>query len=165
MDKKVVIWCNLNIEQDEIEKIFGKRCASIRGSTPLEEKERLEKEWREGNINILVTKPKIFGFGLNWQHCSDIIFYGLSDSFESYYQAIRRCWRFGQTKEVNVYIITSKQESGIVSNIEKKEKFYKDMMEEVVKITADIVKQNLQGDLKVIETYNPKIRMVLPKWI
>ena len=122
-------------------------------------------EFAKGNIKTLISKASICGFGMNFQVCSNMIFVGMSDSFESYYQAVRRCWRFGQTKEVNVYIITSEQERGIVANIERKEQDYKVMMSEVVKITADIVKQNLQGELKLIETYNPTIKMEVPKWL
>lgn len=160
----VLIWCDYNEESDKLKKICNDSI-EITGSDKSEHKEKYMLEFAKGTVKTLISKASICGFGMNFQVCNNMIFVGMNDSFESYYQAIRRCWRFGQTKEVNVYIITSKQEAGIVENIEKKEKFYKDMMEEVVKITADIVKQNLQGELKVIETYNPKIRMVLPKWI
>ena len=74
-----------------------------------------------GDVKILVTKPKIAGFGMNWQHCSNIAFVGLSDSYEQYYQAVRRCWRFGQKEEVNCYIITAETEGAVVANIKRKE--------------------------------------------
>lgn len=72
-------------------------------------------------IKCLVTKPKIAGFGMNWQNCHNMIFVGLSDSYEAYYQAVRRCWRFGQEKPVDVYIIISAKEGCVKENIEQKQ--------------------------------------------
>lgn len=69
----------------------------------------------------MVTKPKIGQFGLNWQHCNNMVFIGLSDSFEAYYQAVRRCYRFGQKKEVNVHIVISEKEGNVLLNIQQKE--------------------------------------------
>ena len=78
-------------------------------------------DFADDKVRILVTKPKIAGHGMNWQNCSNVIFLGLSDSYESYYQAIRRCWRFGQNNEVNCYIITSDLDSEVVNNVMTKE--------------------------------------------
>ena len=160
----VLVWCEYNEESEKLRKICNDSI-EITGSDKSEYKEYNMLEFTKGNIKTLISKASICGFGMNFQVCSNMIFVGMSDSFESYYQAVRRCWRFGQTKKVNVYIITSEQERGIVANIERKEQDYKVMMSEVVKITADIVKQNLQGELKLIETYNPTIKMEVPKWL
>ena len=110
---KWIIWCDLNDEQDLLEKMYGDKCLSIRGSTPDDKKIEYERRWREEDTPILITKASMFGHGLNWQHCSNMIFVGLSDSYEQLYQAIRRCWRLGQTKPVNVYIITSEAEGAV----------------------------------------------------
>ena len=74
-----------------------------------------------GDIRVLVSKVKILGFGLNLQHCHQVSFVGLSDSYEAYYQAIRRCWRYGQQHPVDVYIVVSDAERGIVANVQRKE--------------------------------------------
>jgi SNF2 family DNA or RNA helicase len=86
----------------------------------------------EGNVRVLVTKPKIAGHGMNWQHCSNMAFVGLSDSWEAYYQAIRRCWRFGQTKPVKVHVIVANTEGAVVSNLMRKEKEAEEMMARLV---------------------------------
>ena len=75
----------------------------------------------DGSQRVLVSKPRIAGFGMNFQHCHNMIFVGLSDSWEQYYQAVRRCWRFGQTKQVNVYIITADIEGMVIENIKRKD--------------------------------------------
>lgn len=120
-DEKWLIWCNLNDEQNELEKAFGKRCVSVQGSTKPDKRLEYEQSWRLGDVPIMISKPSVFGFGMNWQHCARVIFVGLSDSYEQYYQAKRRVWRFGQASEVQCYIITSEAEGAVVQNIERKE--------------------------------------------
>ena len=85
-----------------------------------------------GRARVLVSKPTICGFGMNFQHCAHMAFVGLSDSYEQLYQAIRRCWRFGQKREVHCYVITSSAEGAVVRNIERKEKQSMEMMENMV---------------------------------
>src|SRR5690348_5895366 len=75
-----------------------------------------------GDIRVLVTKPSIAGFGMNWQHCRNVQFLGLSDSYEQFYQAVRRCWRFGQKKPVDCYIVTAANEGAVTENIKRKER-------------------------------------------
>ena len=89
-----------------------------------------------GKIRVLVSKPSICGFGMNFQNCRNMIFVGLSHSYEAYYQAVRRIWRFGQTKNVNVYVITSNADGAVVQNIERKEKQAMTMFDEIVKHMA-----------------------------
>jgi hypothetical protein len=83
-------------------------------------------------IRVLVTKPRIAGFGLNWQHCSDMAFVGLSDSYEQFYQALRRCWRFGQKRPVNAHIVISEAEGAILANIRRKEQQAGEMFSRLV---------------------------------
>lgn len=144
-DGKLLIWCGLNAEQDALKKHFGDKCVSIQGSTPLDARIKMEQEWRLGNVPILISKPDIFGFGVNWQHCNSMAFVGLSDSFEQLYQSVRRCWRFGQTKPVNAYIITSKAEGAVVRNIEQKERKFNDMLSGMISATSEINKANLKA--------------------
>lgn len=115
-----LIWCGLNAEQDAIAAALGDECVSIAGPDSDEAKIAREQAWREGRVRVLATKPSIFGFGMNWQHCSQVMFLGLGDSFEKYYQAIRRCWRFGQTRPVRVDIITTEGERGVMQNLQRK---------------------------------------------
>ena len=91
----------------------------VTGSDSNEVKESRMHGFSDGSIKIMVSKPSICGFGMNWQHCNKIAFVGLSDSFEEYYQAVRRCWRFGQEKQVDVYVITAQSEGAVVDNIKR----------------------------------------------
>ena len=86
----------------------------------------------DGDIQILVTKPSMAAFGLNWQHCARMAFVGLSDSYEAYYQSIRRCYRYGQTREVHAHIVLSTLESQIATNVARKERQAQDVMAELV---------------------------------
>ena len=96
-----VVWCDLNAEGDALTKaIHG--AVQIAGADPVEVKEQRLADFAAGRIRVLVSKPSICGFGLNWQHSARMAFVGVTDSFESYYQAVRRCWRFGQKRDVHV---------------------------------------------------------------
>ena len=116
-------------------------------------------------IKCLVTKPSIAGFGMNWQNCNNMIFVGLSDSYEAYYQAIRRCWRFGQAKEVNVYIIISSQEGTVKENIERKQQDTEKMQQAMIKLTKDITAKELKQTTRITTMYEPNMEMQLPNWI
>ena len=101
---------------------------------------------------------------MNWQHCHNMIFTGLSDSYEQYYQALRRCWRFGQESDVDVYIIISAKEGCVKENIERKEKDFVNMRNEMLKLTREITKKELQKTCRLSTPYEPEIPMVLPQW-
>jgi superfamily II DNA helicase RecQ len=121
-------------------------------------------EFSAGLIKTLVTKPSIAGFGMNWQNCSKMIFVGLSDSYEAYYQAIRRCWRFGQKSYVDVYIVVSDREGLVRENILRKEADAQKMTAEMVKYTKDILTKEIHNTTRVVSVYDPKVKMVLPYW-
>ena len=149
-----LIWCNLNSEQDALQRIFGDRCVSIQGSDDYEDKISREAEWRAGKVPILISKPSIFGHGLNWQHCAYMAFVGLSDSFEQLYQALRRCWRFGQLRPVNAHIITSELEGAVVRNIERKERQYEEMGKRMVAHMKDLNAAAVHGGtVRTVEQY------------
>src|SRR3546814_18969229 len=95
-------------------------------------------EFLDGSIRVLVSKPSLCGFGMNFQHCADTGFVGLTDSFEQYYQAIRRFWRLGQSKPVNCHIIAAETEGATVSNIRRKEADADRMAAAMVKHSADL---------------------------
>jgi len=95
---------------------------NVEGSwTPQAKAEALEA-FQDGKIRVLITKPSIAGFGMNFQNCHRMAFVGIGDSYESYYQSIRRCYRFGQTEEVSVHIIVSELEQQIALNVARKER-------------------------------------------
>lgn len=113
-----VCWCHLNPEGDLIEKLIPD-CKQVSGSNSDEEKEEILQAFADGQLRVLATKPVLAGFGLNWQHCAHETFFP-SHSFEQWYQAVRRCWRFGQTKPVTVDVVTSEGEAGVLANLQRK---------------------------------------------
>ena len=139
-----IIWCNLNKESDEIESLI-EGSAQIKGSDDLEVKKQRMIDFSKGKIKILITKPSIAGFGMNWQHCHKVAFLGLSDSYEQFYQAIRRCWRFGQKKDVDCHIVISSQEGSVLNNIERKEKDAERMANEMIKNMKGFEMENIKG--------------------
>lgn len=155
-DELYLIWCDLNKESEALNKeIIGS--IEITGSQDNEFKENAMIDFSSGKYKILITKPKIGGFGMNWQHCNNVIFVGLSDSYESFYQAIRRCWRFGQKKEVNCHIITTDIEGNIVDNIKRKEADSQKMRKEMIVHMQDISKNNLKKRLITKTEYKTEI--------
>lgn len=115
-----IVWCGLNPEADLVAKLV-EGAVNVEGSwTPDAKAEALEA-FQDRRIRVLVTKPSIAGFGMNFQNCHKMAFVGLSDSYEAYYQAIRRCWRFGQKHPVDVHVVVSKLERQIVDNVRSKE--------------------------------------------
>lgn len=115
-----IVWCGLNDESTACAAgIAG--AVDVPGSWEPERKAEALEAFQDGSIRVLVTKPSIAGFGMNFQNAHQMVFVGLSDSYESYYQAIRRCWRYGQTEPVDVHIVTSELEQQIVENVKRKE--------------------------------------------
>lgn len=163
--EKWLIWCDLNDEQDALEKAFGELAVSVRGNTPADKKIELEREWREGDVPVFISKPSIFGQGLNWQHCRNMVFVGLSDSFEQVFQAIRRCWRFGQDREVNVYIVISEKEGAVLENIRRKEKDFEIMQDGMLKFTKTITNKNIRSTEIEKTEYEPTEKLQLPSFL
>jgi DNA modification methylase len=126
-----IIWCNLNIESEALKRSIPDS-VEVKGADSNEDKIERMNGFREGRYRVLITKPSIAGFGMNWQHCHNMAFVGLSDSYEQLYQAIRRCWRFGQKSQVNVHIIVAETEGQVVANIQRKEHESAVMMEQMV---------------------------------
>jgi superfamily II DNA/RNA helicase len=130
-DEPWVLWCGLNDEADMLTRLIP-GAVNVKGSMSPEEKARELLAFADGDTRVLVTKPSLAAFGLNWQHCARVIFVGLSDSYEAYYQAIRRCYRFGQHRVVEVHVVLSELEGQIAQNISRKE-------HEASAITGDLV--------------------------
>ena len=138
------IWCHLNSEAAMIEKMIP-GAVDVSGSDSIEHKEESIRGFIDGSIRVLVSKPKILGAGMNFQHCHNTAFVGLSDSWEQYYQAIRRFYRFGQTKEVNVHIISAESEGAVVENIRRKELQNEEMGSQMVKYMSSAMKKEIFG--------------------
>ena len=117
-----VLWCGLNDEQEYLRRAFGDRAFSLTGRQSPEEKVDILYRWLAGERPILLTKPSIAGMGINMQHCARMAFVGLSDSYEAYYQAIRRCYRYGQERVVHAHIVLSELEGQIAANVARKER-------------------------------------------
>lgn len=118
-DDPCVVWCELNAESSAAVKAI-EGAVEVKGSDTPEQKADALEGFALGEYRVIVTKPKIAGFGLNWQHCSRMVFVGATHSYEQFYQAVRRCWRFGQTRPVEVVVITTPGDALVVQNLERK---------------------------------------------
>jgi superfamily II DNA or RNA helicase len=141
-----LIWCDLNDESKALTAAID-GAVEVSGSDSDDHKQQAAIDFQDGNIRVLVSKPSIFGFGLNFQGCHNVAFVGLSHSYEAFYQAIRRCWRFGQQQPVNAYIIYDVAEGRVIDNIRRKEADSIAMTESMVAI----MKQSTMDQLKKIK--------------
>lgn len=139
-----VLWAELNDEASALEKAIP-GSIQISGSDTNEFKEKTLIDFSAEKFRVLITKPSIAGHGMNWQHCRNMAFVSLSHSYESFYQAVRRCWRFGQEYEVNVHVFTMDTESPIVENINRKDKEAAQMAENMIEHMADLNKEVIKG--------------------
>ncbi|KEA07146.1 helicase [Rhizobium rhizogenes] len=163
-DRPFVWWCNMNGEAEGLAKAIP-GAVNLTGSDPDDAKERKMVDFSEGRIRVLITKPSIAGFGMNWQHCADTGFVGLNDSFEQVYQSVRRFWRFGQTKPVNVHFIASEMEGAVVSNLRRKEADAERMAAAMVMHMADLSSQQVRGMVRDRPDYDPQVTMTVPEWL
>jgi len=162
-DEQWLVWCDLNAESEELTKLIN-GAVEVKGSDKAEHRGSAMMGFSMGLHHCLVTKPSIAGFGMNWQQCHNMIFTGLSDSYEQYYQAVRRCWRFGQTQPVDVYIIISSREGCVKENIERKERDCAQMHAAMIAQTKEITKKELQSTCRIATPYCPASTMSLPQW-
>ena len=163
-DGQCLIWCDLNDESSALAKEIPDS-VEVKGADTDEHKKSAMMGFSNGEVKRLISKPKIAGWGMNWQNCNTVIFVGLSDSFESYYQAVRRCWRFGQKKPVDVYIITSDKEEAVKQNIERKQANAEKMTAELVKYTKNILSSEIRGTTRITENYIAVEKMIIPQWL
>ncbi len=131
-DEQWLAWCDLNIESEALTKSID-GAVEVKGSDSPEHKEWALNAFALGEIRVLVTKPSIAAWGMNFQNCHNMVFVGLSDSYEQFYQGTRRCWRFGQKHPVNVHIITADTEGAVVANIERKSRQAQEMFDQLIK--------------------------------
>jgi hypothetical protein len=153
--KPTAVWCHLNDEGDRLGKLIP-GAVQVSGSDSDERKEDVFTAFSSGQIRVIVTKPTIAGFGLNWQHCSHQTFFP-SHSFEQYYQAVRRSWRFGQENPVHIDIVTSEGEAGVLANLNRKARAAEEMFSKMI---------DLMNDTLQLKKTNPfTIKEKVPKWL
>lgn len=154
-DQPAVVWCHMNDEGDRlVEMIPG--AEQVAGRTPDERKVELYEAFGKGELRVLVIKPKIGAFGLNWQHCNHVVSFA-THSYEQYYQSIRRCWRFGQQRPVQVDVIATEGELRVLKNMRSKAQKANDMFDALVREMNEAVR---------IERFNEYTNQAeLPQWL
>lgn len=160
----VLIWCELNDEADAIERAIPD-AVQVKGSMSHEEKRSALSAFAHGHARVMVTKPSVAGFGLNWQHCAKVVFAGASHSYEQTYQAIRRCWRFGQTRPVHVHVIRAETEGAITANFKRKEADAERLSAQMIDLMRDMMRAEIQFATRETNAYEPSVRMTVPDWI
>jgi SAM-dependent methyltransferase len=148
-----LIWCHLNDEAEMLHQLIP-GSVNVQGSDKPEDKAARMMDFSHGNLRVLISKPKICGFGMNWQHCARMAFVGLDDSFEKFYQAVRRCYRFGQNRNVLVHLFTAENEGQILQNLKRKELQHHEMSEKMIAHMKDIMNTELQGQVNVVDEYS-----------
>jgi superfamily II DNA or RNA helicase len=163
-DEPWLIWCNLNKESTEATKSIGD-AIEVCGSQDNDEKEEKLDAFCQQKARVLVTKPAIAGFGLNLQHCHNMAFLGLSHSYEAMYQAVRRCWRFGQKHPVDVHIIVTDRDAAILSNIHRKEQEHQKMLDGMVAAMVDTMRENVRSGSRYSTEYKATKSIKIPSWL
>jgi len=135
-----IVWCNTNLESDMLKKAIPD-AIEVKGSDTAKYKENAANGFVDGKHRVLISKSGIFGYGMNWQHCCNVAFVGLSYSFEDFYQALRRSYRFGQKREVNAYVIHATTEGQIMKTIKRKIKQHEQMQSQM-KIAAECFQES-----------------------
>lgn len=160
-----VVWCDTDNESDSLKAIlspiFGKRLVEVRGSMSIEAKETALEQFSDGTAQGIITKSSITGFGLNWQHCHTQVFVGRSFSYEQWFQAVRRCWRFGQTQPVTVHLVIAEGEESIGRVIERKSDDHVAMKREM----SEAMRRAISASSQVRQPYNPQHHGRLPQWL
>lgn len=163
-DEPILLWCDLNAESEALSAAIPD-AVEVTGADSLAVKSKAMMDFTERKVRALISKPSICGYGMNWQHCRNMVFVGLSDSFEKMYQAERRCWRFGQKEAVNSYIITSDAEGAVVRNQERKLKDFESMSARMIGHMRTEMQKELGVSANTQLAYCPNKRMLIPEWL
>ncbi len=147
-----LIWCHLNDEAELLAELI-EGSVNVQGSDKPERKAEQMLKFSNGELRVLISKPKICGFGMNWQHCARMAFVGLDDSFEKFYQAVRRCYRFGQKRNVQVHMFTAENEGQILANLKRKEVQHHEMSANMIEHMKDIMNKELAGQENIVDEY------------
>lgn len=162
-DEQWLIWCDLNDESSMITSMIS-GAVEVAGSTSDDDKRAAMLGFARGDVRVLVTKAKIAGFGMNWQSCANMIFVSPTHSYEQWYQAVRRCWRFGQNRPVTAYMIQTSADAPITRNLQRK----RDKADAMASEMAAQVKTHQMATVlgrrpKIVETANQEMR--IPTWL
>lgn len=157
--EKWVIWCDTDYEQDALAARLPD-FVDVRGSLPQHKKEERIVAFSTGEARGIITKPRIAGYGLNWQHCARIAFCGLSFSYENYYQAVRRCWRFGQSRVVDVHIVMADTERAIYDAIARKKDDHEAMKSHMMTAMREATSSR-----RTLDSYDPTHTARLPSFM
>lgn len=163
-DESWIVWCDYNAESAALAKAIVDS-SEVVGSDSPEYKAQTALDFADGKIKALISKPSIYGFGMNFQNCHNMIFCGISDSYEQFYQAIRRCWRYGQAHDVNVYIITSEKEMNVLENIERKQALMDTMQSNMIALMHDVTMSEIKHTTRITTEYKPNVDLEVAQWI
>jgi len=158
----VIVWCDTDYESNALAKLIPD-AVEVRGSMKAEDKRKGLASFTKGERRVIITKPDIAGFGLNWQHCNHVVFVGLSYSFERFYQAVRRSYRFGQTKTVNVYVIEADTEAAISAVVSTKAISHESLKNSMVNAMREAQMETLAGQRRLTALAAPAAHTG-PKW-
>jgi len=165
-DEMWIVWCHLNDEQAMLKQMINRdSCASVQGSDKDENKEDRLIGFSDGKYKVLISKPSIAGFGMNFQLSHNMVFVGMDDSFEKWYQAVRRQYRFGQTEKVNAHIIMAESEGSVKANIKRKQDQHNDLSASMIGHMKKIMQDNVLGSYSKSNDYNPDKKMELPFFV
>ena len=163
-DEQWCVWCSLNNESEMLSRLID-GAIEIKGADKVEHKESSILGFADGEIKRIVTKPKIAMWGLNFQNCSHSVVTGISHSYEQFYQLVRRFYRFGQSRPVNIHIVIGEREMGVLDTIKRKEKQMQEMFAGMVRHMQKLTIQELQHSTRKSTPYRPTVEMVLPKFM
>jgi hypothetical protein len=163
-ESQVLVWCDLNDESAALTAAID-GALEVKGADSDAHKITAMQGFTSGSVRVLVSKPSIAGWGMNWQNCHNVVFCGISDSYEAWYQAVRRCWRFGQKSPVAVHMITSDAEGAVRENLLRKQRESDRMRQEMVRHTKDILTKEIHGTARMTELYQPHEQVAVPSWI
>lgn len=153
-DQPAVVWAHYNNEGDLLERLIPD-AEQVSGQTPDDRKEAIYHAFRHGDIRVLIIKPKIGAWGLNWQHCAHVVTF-CTHSFESYYQSVRRCWRFGQQRPVTIDLIATEGEKYVRDNMVRKAKAADEMFAKLV---------HYMHEAQGIEREKETVEVEMPGWL
>jgi len=159
-DESWLLWVDTNYEADAIVRAVP-GAAEVRGSMTVEEKESRLEAFATGAVRYLVAKPSMCGFGLDWSHCARMVFAGRSYSYETWYQAVRRCWRFGQRRPVIVHLIVAEGEQEIGRILDRKANDHASMKEAM----RSAMRHATDGDAAISVPYTPTYQGRMPAWL
>lgn len=162
-DEQWLLWCDLNDEGDALTKAV-RGAVQVKGADSAEHKERAMLDFAAGKLRVLVSKGSICGYGMNFQSCANMAFVGLSDSWETFFQSVRRCWRYGQRRSVAVHIITSELDGAVRSNVLRKQADFDRLSAEVAAHTSAFVQANVRAAARMSDTHRIGA-FTVPAWL